>query len=192
MAVSIPGCEPVALDFVGWPDSASPNPEEHLRLEWCSFRAGDLIVVDGKLFAAVFLVRFIALTSRLHAVKAALSSSSQALIAFSKASPWSQHHETLFIVPPSEAGLLARHHTNGGKTGTDVLSSIKLHASFYLAPHEFFLTGICGKAKRLPFLETRVNTDNRALSSIMFYALHCRFPFDRRVGGGRQLIERSW
>ena len=74
-------------------------------------------MVDGKLFAAVFLVRFIALTSRLHAVKAALSSSSQALIAFSKASPWSQHHETLFIVPPSGAGLLARHHTNGGKTG---------------------------------------------------------------------------
>ena len=85
------GCEPVALDFVGWPDSATPNPEEHLG--WCTFRAGDLIVVDGKLFAAVFLVRFIAPTSRLHAVKAALSSSSQALIAFSKASPWSQHHE---------------------------------------------------------------------------------------------------
>ena len=87
------GCEPVALDFVGWPDSATPNPEEHLRLGWCTFRAGDLIVVDGKLFAAVFLVRFIAPISRLHAVKAALSSSSQALIAFSKASPWSQHHE---------------------------------------------------------------------------------------------------
>jgi hypothetical protein len=70
MAVSIPGCEPVALDFVGWPDSATPNPEEHRRLGWCTFRAGDLIVVDGKVFAAVFLVRFIAPTSRLHAVKA--------------------------------------------------------------------------------------------------------------------------
>ena len=86
------GCEPVALDFVGRPDSASPNRESIFVLDG-SFRAGDLIVVDGKLFAAVFLVRFIAPTSRLHAVKAALSSSSQALIAFSKASPWSQHHE---------------------------------------------------------------------------------------------------
>ena len=57
------GCEPVALDFVGWPDSATPNPEEHRRLGWCTFRAGDLIVVNDKLFAAVFLVRFIALTS---------------------------------------------------------------------------------------------------------------------------------
>jgi hypothetical protein len=59
MAVSIP-CR---TRFVGRPDSASPNPEEHFRLEWCSFRAGDLIVVNDKLFAAVFLVRFIALTS---------------------------------------------------------------------------------------------------------------------------------
>jgi hypothetical protein len=84
-------------------------------------------------------------------VKAALSSSSQALIAFSKASPWSQHHETLFIVPPSGAGLLARHHTNGGKMGTDVLSSIKLHASFYLAPHEFFLRGSAEKQSGCPF-----------------------------------------
>ena len=58
------GYEPVALDFVGRPDSASPNREEHLRLGWYSYRAGDLIVVDGKLFAAVFLVRFIAPTSR--------------------------------------------------------------------------------------------------------------------------------
>ena len=47
------GYEPVALDFVGRPDSASPNREEHLRLGWYSYRAFDLIVVDGKLFAAV-------------------------------------------------------------------------------------------------------------------------------------------
>ncbi len=86
--------------------------------------------VDSKLFTAVFLVRFIAPTSRLHAVKAALSSSSQALIAFSKASPWSQHYEhpCSLCHPPEQDYSLATTRT-GARPGTDVLSSIKLHAS---------------------------------------------------------------
>jgi hypothetical protein len=112
----------------------APNPEEHLRLGWCSFARVDLIVVP---------------TSRLHAVKVALSSSSQALFA-SKRHRGVSIMSTMFIVPPL-GGLLARHRASGGKTGTDVLSSIKLHASLYFAAHEFFLTGMCAKAKQLPF-----------------------------------------
>jgi hypothetical protein len=77
------------------------------------FRAGDLIVVDGKLFAAVFSVRFIAPTSRLHAVKAALSSVSQALIAFPERHRGLSIMSTMFIVPPSERDYSLATHERG-------------------------------------------------------------------------------